>query len=104
MAGVTVIKAVHITELRTAVNQARSRAALPPANWAESVTSGLLIKAAHIVELRLDLDEARAALTMSPASYTDPTLTVGVTTVKAVHIQRLRQYVSDFAIPELFAC
>jgi RHS repeat-associated protein len=104
LAGVTLIKTVHITELRTAVNQARSRAALPPANWAESVSSGVLIKAAHIVELRLRLDEARAALSMSPASYTDPTLTVGVTAVKAVHIQQLRQYVTEaittnFAIP-----
>jgi RHS repeat-associated protein len=104
IAGVTVIKAVHITELRTAINQARSRALLPAANWAESVTSGVPIKAAHIAELRLRLDEARAALSMSPAFYTDPTLTVGVTAVKAVHVQQLRQYVSEaittsFAIP-----
>jgi YD repeat-containing protein len=102
--GVTLIKALHITELRTAVNQARSRASLPLANWAESVSSGVLIKAAHIVELRARLDEARAALGMSAASYTDPTLTVGVTTVKAVHIQELRQRVTEvittnFAIP-----
>jgi YD repeat-containing protein len=95
VAGVTVIKAVHITELRTAVNQARSRASLPAANWAENVTSGVLIKAAHIVELRARLDEARAALSMSPATYTDPTLTAGVTPVKAIHIQELRQRVTE---------
>jgi RHS repeat-associated protein len=93
--GVTVIKAVHITELRTAVNQARSRAGLAAANWAEAVAAGVLVKAAHIVELRARLDEARAALGLPAANYTDPTLTVGVTTVKAVHIQELRQRVTE---------
>jgi len=101
--GVTTIKAVHITELRTAVNQARSRASLAAANWAESVTSGALIKAAHIVELRSRLDEARSALGLSVAPYTDPSLSAGMT-VKAAHIQELRQRVTEaittnFAIP-----
>jgi hypothetical protein len=41
------------------------------------------------------LDEARAALGLAVASYTDPTLTVGITTVKAVHIQELRQRVNQ---------
>jgi hypothetical protein len=94
--GVTIIKAAHITELRTAINQARSRASLAAASWAEGLTAGVtLIKAAHIVELRARLDEARAALGLAVASYTDPTLTVGVTTVKAVHIQELRQRVTE---------
>jgi RHS repeat-associated protein len=92
--GVTVIKAVHITELRTAVNQARARASLAAANWAESVSSGGLIKAAHIVELRTRLDEARAALGLSAASYTDPSLSAG-NTVKAAHVQELRQRVTE---------
>jgi hypothetical protein len=34
----------------------------------------------HIVELRARLDEARAALGLAVASYTDPTLTIGITT------------------------
>ncbi|HVQ36179.1 MAG TPA: RHS repeat-associated core domain-containing protein, partial [Pyrinomonadaceae bacterium] len=94
--GVTPIKAVHITQLRTAINDARTRAALPGANWAESVTAGTtLIKAAHITELRARLDEARAALGMVPASYTNSTLTVGVTAVKAVHLQELRHRVTE---------
>lgn len=92
----TIIKAVHITELRTAVNLARSNASLAAASWAESISTAVtLIKAAHIVELRARLDEARAALGLTAASYTDPTLTVGVTIVKAVHIQELRQRVTE---------
>ena len=94
VAGVTPIKAVHITELRTAVNQARTRAALSPANWAESVVPGTLIKASHIAELRSRLNEARAALGLSAISYTDPSLSAG-TAVKAVHVQELRQGVTE---------
>lgn len=92
-AGVT-IKAVHVTELRSAVNQARSLGGLGAASWAESVTSGVTIKAAHIVELRTRLDEARAALGLSAASYTDPNLTAGIT-VKAAHLQQLRDRVRE---------
>lgn len=92
--GVTIIKAVHITELRTTVNQVRSRASLAAANWAESVSPGGFIKAAHIVELRTRLDEARAALGLSAASYTDPALSAG-NTVKAAHVQELRQRVTE---------
>lgn len=92
-AGVT-IKAVHVTELRNAVNQARSLAGLGAASWAESVTSGVTIKAAHIVELRTRLGEARAALGLSAANYTDPNLTAGIT-VKAAHLQELRDRVRE---------
>ena len=94
VAGVTPIKALHITELRTAVNQARARAGLAAANWAEAVAAGVVIKAAHVVELRARLDEARTALGLAAATYTDPGLAAG-TIVKAVHIQELRSRVTE---------
>jgi RHS repeat-associated protein len=94
VAGVTGIKAVHITELRTAVNQARSRASLAAANWAEAVTTGVTIKASHITELRARLDEARIVLGLGAATYTDPSLSAGMT-IKAVHVQELRQRVTE---------
>ena len=92
--GVTVIKAAHITELRDAVNQARARAGLVAASWADSITSGVTIKASHIVELRARLAEARSALGLSAASYTDLNLTAG-NTVKAAHVQELRDRVRE---------
>jgi RHS repeat-associated protein len=95
VAGVTVIKAVHITELRTAIDQARARAGLAAASWAESISSSVtLIKASHITELRARLAEARTALGLSAASYTDPNLAVG-DPVKAAHIQELRDRVRE---------
>jgi RHS repeat-associated protein len=91
VAGTTNVKAVHLTELRTAVNQARAHAGLAAASWAEGITAGTTtIKASHITELRARLDEARSALGLAAASYTDPTLTAGTTTIKAAHVQELR--------------
>jgi len=87
-AGMTV-KAVHITELRAAIDQARARARLTAASWAETVTPGVTVKASHLTEMRSRLDDARIALNLSAASNTDPGLTAGYL-VKAVHIQELR--------------
>ncbi len=88
--GITIVKAVHLTELRSAVDQARVHAGLSAASWTESISSGVtLIKASHITELRARLAEARAALGLSAASYTDPNLTIG-DLIKAAHIQELR--------------
>jgi RHS repeat-associated protein len=93
--GVTPIKAVHITELRDAINQLRTRAGLSAATWTDSQLAGTIIKAAHITELRAKLDEARLALGLSNAAYTDPSLGAGSTPIKAVHITELRDRVKS---------
>jgi len=87
-AGVTV-KAIHVTQLRDAINQLRQRAALPQVSWAETVSTGVLIKASHITEMRTGLEQARTALGLGPTTYTDPGLTVG-TVIKKEHIQEIR--------------
>jgi RHS repeat-associated protein len=92
-AGIT-IKAIHITELRDAINQARAHASLLAASWAEAITPGVTVKASHITEMRARIDEARTALGLAAASYTDPSLAAG-TIIKAVHIQELRQRVTE---------
>ncbi len=84
----SIVHAVDITELRTAVNQARAHAGLSAATWTDSSLSGVQIKAVHITELRTKLDEARLALGLSAVSWTDASLS-GVT-VKAIHISELR--------------
>ncbi len=95
VAGATIIKAVHLTELRDAVNQARGRAGLGAASWTDESLSLVRIKAVHIRELRTNLDEARWALGLSLASYTDAQLIEGGTLVKAAHIQELRTLVTE---------
>ena len=92
VAGTTIVKAQHITELRSAVNAMRAAAGLSAATWTDSSLTGVQIKAVHISELRSNLDAARSALGLSTPSYTDA-LTPGSTIVKAVHITELRDRV-----------
>ena len=84
----TVIKAVHLTQLRTAVNAVRVAAALPVQSWTDPNPAGVPVKAVHITQLRSALSAALTALGKS-ASFTDPSLGTGVV-VKAVHFQELR--------------
>jgi len=93
VAGVTVIQAQHIVELRQAVNAVRAAAGLSAATWTDSSLTGVEVKAVHISELRSNLDGARSVLGLSTGSYTDATLTPGTTIVKAVHVTELRDRV-----------
>ena len=89
-----VIKAIHITELRDAIDQARSRAGLVVGSWTEAVATGVPVRASHITEMRSKLDEARAVLGYSIGGYTDPSLGAGYW-VKATHLQELREHVRE---------
>lgn len=67
----TKIKAVHFTELRTAVNAVRKLAGLAPATFTDpTITPGVTRpKAVHLTELRAALDAARAQLALPAVSY-----------------------------------
>ena len=91
LSSAIVVKAVHLTQLRTAVNAMRAAAALSPASFTGTITAGsTLIAAAHITELRSALDTARTAIGLPPIAYTDPALGAG-TGVKGAHFTQLRQ-------------
>jgi hypothetical protein len=80
-----VAKAVHITELRIAVEAIRNLANLgPPAFTDSPLASGTRIKAAHITELRSALGQARAALGLSPLTHG------ALSTIKADDVLDLR--------------
>lgn len=81
------ILAVHITQLREAVNAMRAAASLAPASFTDAVP--LRVRAVHLTELRNALDPARAALSLPPISYIDPALGAG-TIAKLIHVQQLR--------------
>jgi hypothetical protein len=92
-AGQTV-QAIHVNQLRTAVNAMRVAAGKGNAMFTDPMlVVGTIIKAAHLMELRFALDEARSAIGLTLPSYTDPTITPGVTTCKVVHVQELRDAV-----------
>ncbi|PYQ56461.1 MAG: hypothetical protein DMF58_20630 [Acidobacteria bacterium] len=88
--AVTAIKAVHITEMRQAVNAIRAAAGIGAMTFTDSSLSGVVVKAVHFQELRDGLTQARSSLALPALTFTDPTLTQGVTVVKAAHMQELR--------------
>jgi RHS repeat-associated protein len=87
------IRLVHLTELRAAVNQLRTRASLSAATWStdpnpqQQVTT---VKADHIRQLRSKLEEALNALHLSVGSYAHATLTEQSSPIYAVDFQELR--------------
>lgn len=91
VAGVTIIKAVHLAELRTAVNAVRALAGLAAGTYTDAATPGVVVKAVHINELRTQLDQAMSALALPTGGWTD-TLGPGVP-IKAIHFQEIRNRV-----------
>lgn len=85
-------KAVHITELRTAINALRAAAGLSSTTFTDPALTpqSTRIKAVHIAELRSALDAALSTLALFTMSYTDPILTPGATPLKAAHLMELR--------------
>ena len=90
---VTPIKAVHITELRQAINTLRSRNGLSTFafNTDPSLTAGVTpIRAAHITEMRTALNGVFVALVQTPPTYTDLAIVAGQTAIKKAHIEEIR--------------
>jgi hypothetical protein len=90
-AGV-LIKAIHVTQLRTAVNAMRAAAGLGAQAFTDpALAAGSPIKAGHVSELRSALDQARSTIgLLPPLVYVDQPITATVTTIKAVHVTDLR--------------
>lgn len=78
VAGTTAIKAVHITQLQTAVNAVRGAAGWSPLTFS-SVSPGTVATATHIQELRNALATARSALGLPAVSYSRNPITAGMT-------------------------
>jgi len=89
-----IVKAVHITQLRTAINIARAAVGLSAFAFTDpSLAAGNTIKAIHITELRTAVTAVYTAIGAAAPTFTDPTLTVGVTTVKGAHVTDLRDLI-----------
>jgi hypothetical protein len=87
----TLIRAAHVTQLRTAVAAVRTLAGLGAYAFTDAVTAGVTtVRAIHIAELRTALDAARTALSLPAATYSDLTLTAQSTSVKGAHVVDLR--------------
>jgi hypothetical protein len=91
LAQSTRIKAMHLTQLRQAVNAVRATAGLSAATFTDpAISNAVRIKAAHVQELRTALNQARTPLGLSTVTFTDATLVATSTKVRVVHIADLR--------------
>ena len=90
--GETVVRSVHVTELRETVDALRTRCGLGAAVWTDPrIAHGVTpIKAIHVMELRTALAEGHRACGRTPPSWTDPQIVPRATPVKAVHMMELR--------------
>ena len=96
--GVTPIKAVHFTELRTRIDALRDGSGLARFQWTDPVlVRGVTpIRAVHLRELRSALGEAYVAAGRAAPGWTDAEPTPGVTPIKAVYLMELRAAVVAF--------
>lgn len=99
-AQTTPIKAVHINELRAAVNTLRSQAGLATFSFTDLTltASSTHVRAVHITELRHALDMLYDAVGQARPSYTDSTLSAGQTPVKRLHIAELRSAINGVTV------
>lgn len=91
--GVTPIRAIHITELRTRVNLVRAAKGLGAFSFTDpTLTIGTtVVKAVHVIQLRTALAQAYLAAALPPPTYTNSDATLaGGSVVKAVDISELR--------------
>jgi len=91
----TLVKAVHIADLRSAIGALRSHLGLSAFSWSDStlVAGTTTVRAVHVVELRTALGQAYAAAGTASPTYTDATLETGQTAVKRAHLIELRNAV-----------
>ena len=88
--GVTPVRAIHFTELRTRIDALREAAGLQAFPWTDRVlTAGETpVRLVHLLELREALAAAYAAGGQRAPSWTDAA--AGATPLKAAHLMELR--------------
>ena len=90
VARVTVVRAVHFTELRTRIDAIRARFGLPAfAYTTPTATFGAVIRGQQLIDLRTALAQAYTAAARAVPTYTDPGLAAG-TTIKVAHVAEVR--------------
>jgi hypothetical protein len=92
-AGGTVVRAVHVSELRTRIDVLRVQHGLAAFAWTDpSLGPGTVVRAAHFAELRTALLQAYTAASRPPPSLGE-SITAGLTIIRTSHLQELRDAV-----------
>ena len=88
---VSQIRAVHMNEVRTAINAVRILSGMGGFSFTNPVlSSSVMVYALHINEARTALNAARSTLGLPAVTYTRPTITAGSSIISAVDVTDLR--------------
>src|SRR3989441_2258823 len=89
----TAIRAVHITDLRSAIDTLRTRNGLSAFAYTDAtLTPGTtVVRGVHLSELRAALRDVPGSV----GPFTDPAIVVGQTVITATHLNELRKAVRD---------
>jgi parallel beta helix pectate lyase-like protein/List-Bact-rpt repeat protein len=88
----SVIRAIHVTELRSAIDTLRARQGLAAFGWTDSAiaANATVVMRTHLAEMRSALAAVSAARGLAAPTWTDATITPNATPIRAVHIAELR--------------
>jgi hypothetical protein len=88
----SIVKAVHITELRQRIDELRVQFGLDVYSWTDAVVTPRVtrVRALHLTELRAALDQAYLAAGLAPPSYSPSGIAGGITVITAAQIGELR--------------
>ena len=94
--GLTPVRAVHFTELRTRIDALRATAGLQRFPWTDPMlrTGMTPVRLVHLLELRSALAEAYAAAERPAPTYTDASPQAGRTPIRTTHLMELRTAVA----------
>jgi subtilisin-like proprotein convertase family protein len=93
--GRTVVRAVHVTDLRAAIDTLRGVNGLASFGWSDATlgVGSAVVKGVHFSELRTALGQAYQAAGQPPPTYAEPALTKGETVVRTGHLTEVRDAV-----------
>ncbi|MBP7653669.1 right-handed parallel beta-helix repeat-containing protein, partial [Candidatus Dependentiae bacterium] len=97
-AGTTLIRKIHIDELREEIDFARKLRGLSAFSWTDPViTAGeTLIRKIHLDELRAASEQTAASGFYSIPVWTEPAITSGQTLIRKIFYDELRQKLTGF--------
>jgi hypothetical protein len=111
LGGTTLIRKIHIDELRTAINAEISRRGGLARTWTNPtiVANSTAVRDDHVAELRAALSYAKSIDCSTdtlpvPGSWTDNPLVPDVTAIRDDHINELRVYVNQIEAVCLCNC
>jgi photosystem II stability/assembly factor-like uncharacterized protein len=91
-AYITAVKATHVSELRTRIDQLRARFGLSVFTWTDPTLTArsTTVRSVHLTDLRLALNGVYGAAGLTPPAYTSAVVTPRVTAITVADIAELR--------------